>query len=208
MKRPLTGPTPLLPLLAGLLLLLPAAAAGQERDTVPLPAAPPPAQAVVEPPAPSLDEAAEAAAVTAAAADTLPPGYISPRTAFLRSLVLPGWGQSSLGAPGRGSIYFALEAGSLWMTYKSHRKLREAERGQAVLRELGQLPLNQRTPLVRDRRAQREDWITLSVFFLFFSGADAFVAAHLQDFEERVEVRPTAGGGVELRASVPLSAFR
>jgi hypothetical protein len=203
MKRPPTGPARPLPILAALLLLLPMAAAAQEPDTVPLPAAPPPAQEVVQPPAPSLVEAA-----AAVAADTLPPGYVSPRTAFVRSLVLPGWGQSSLGAPGRGGIYFALEAGSLWMTYKSHRKLREAEREQAVLRELGQLPRNQRTPLVRDRRAQREDWITLSVFFLFFSGADAFVAAHLQDFEERVEVRPTAEGGVELRASVPLSAFR
>jgi hypothetical protein len=203
MKRPPTGPARLLPILVGLLLLLPAAAAAQEPDPVPVPPAPPPAQEVVQPPAPALVEAAEAVA-----ADTLPPGYVSPRTAFVRSLVLPGWGQSSLGAPGRGGIYFALEAGSLWMTYKSHRKLREAEREQTVLRELGQLPLNQRTPLVRDRRAQREDWITLSVFFLFFSGADAFVAAHLQDFEERVEVRPTAEGGVELRASVPLSAFR
>lgn len=203
MKRPPTGPPRLLPILAALLLLLPAVAAAQEPDTVPLPAAPPPVQEVVEPAAPSLVDA-----VAAVATDTLPPGYVSPRTAFVRSLVLPGWGQSSLGAPGRGGIYFALEAGSLWMTYKSHRKLREAEREQTVLRELGQLPLNQRTPLVRDRRAQREDWITLSVFFLFFSGADAFVAAHLQDFEERVEVRPTAEGGMELRASVPLSAFR
>ena len=44
---------------------------------------------------------------------------------------------------------------------------------QDYLRETGQLEEDRLLPLVRDRRAQREDWITLSVFILLFSGADA-----------------------------------
>jgi hypothetical protein len=136
--------------------------------------------------------------------DTAPP-RISPRGAFVRSLVLPGWGQSELGAPGRGAVYFFLEAGSLWMWYTADQKLDEARERQAILRDLGQLAPDARTPLVRDRENQREDWITLSVFWLFFSGADAFVAAHLQDFDVHVNAVPRPnGGGTELRATVPV----
>jgi hypothetical protein len=129
---------------------------------------------------------------------------ISPRGAFLRSLVLPGWGQSELGAPGRGGVYFALEAGSLWMLLKSHRKLDEARERQRVARETGQLAPTATDPLVRDRQNQREDWLTLSIFWLFFSGADAFVAAHLQDFDVHVNAVPRPGGALELQATIPL----
>lgn len=133
---------------------------------------------------------------------------ISPRGAFLRSLVLPGWGQSEIGAPERGIIYFALEAGSLWMVYKSDRKLSEARRRELYLRETGQLPVGTETGLVRDRRAQREDWITLSVFWLFFSGADAFVGAYLRDFDASVGVSPDEDGAVRLQATVPVGGKR
>jgi hypothetical protein len=129
---------------------------------------------------------------------------ISPGGAFVRSLVLPGWGQSSIGAPGRGAVYFALEAGSLWMVYKSDRKLQEANERDRILREQGLLQEGRASGLTRDRRAQREDWITLSVFWLFFSGADAFVAAHLRDVDEHVGVEPGPSGGMQLQASVPI----
>lgn len=135
--------------------------------------------------------------------DTVPP-RISAKGAFFRSLVLPGWGQSELGAPGRGAVYFALEAGSLWMLYKTSERLDQALEEQAVLRETGQIGPDQRTGLVHDRQNQREDWITLSVFWLFFSGADAFVAAQLQDFDVHVNAVPRPGGALELRATVPL----
>lgn len=129
---------------------------------------------------------------------------IRPRDAFLRSLVLPGWGQSSIGAPGRGAVYFALEAGSLWMVYKADRRLQEARARERALRESGQLAEGETSGLVRDRRAQREDWITLSIFWLFFSGADAFVATHLRDFDEHVGVEPAPEGGLQLQASFPV----
>jgi hypothetical protein len=130
---------------------------------------------------------------------------ITPRGAFLRSLVLPGWGQSELGAPGRGGIYFLLESGSLWMVLKTNQKLAEARRLETIARETGEIGPETKLPLVRDRENQREDWITLSIFWLFFSGADAFVAAHLQDFDVHVNAVPRpGGGGTELRATVPV----
>jgi hypothetical protein len=133
---------------------------------------------------------------------------ITPRGAFLRSLVLPGWGQSELGVPERGIIYFALEAGSLWMVYKSTQKLYEAKDRERFLRATGQLEPGQRSGLVRDRRAQREDWLTLSIFWLFFSGADAFVAAHLRDFDAHVEIQPDGDGAVRLQATIPVGKRR
>lgn len=138
---------------------------------------------------------------TAVSSDT---AAISPRGALVRSLVLPGWGQSYVGAPGRGAVYFGLEAGSLWMVFKSRQQLRAARSLERFMRDSGTLDADDRLDLVRSRENQLEDWITLSIFFLVFSGADAYVAAQLADFDERFGVRPTTGGGVELEARVPI----
>lgn len=148
---------------------------------------------------------AETPAVRPVAQDTTQRRYrISPGQAFLRSLVLPGWGQSSIGAPGRGAVYFALEAGSLWMVYTSDRKLQEAYERDRAMRDQGLLAPDAVSGLTRDRRAQREDWITMSIFLLFFSGADAFVAAHLRDFDEHVGVQPAPAGAVQLQGNIPV----
>ncbi|MBD0319194.1 MAG: hypothetical protein ICV87_02605 [Gemmatimonadetes bacterium] len=139
----------------------------------------------------------------AARPDTARDGRISPRGAFLRSLVLPGWGQSEIGAPERGVVYFALEAGSLWMVLKSQHRLNQAYDREDILKRTGVIPEERTTGLVRARRAQREDWLALSVFWLFFSGADAFVGAHLRDFDAQVGSAPGAGG-VQVGGSVPV----
>jgi hypothetical protein len=130
----------------------------------------------------------------------------SPRGAMIRSFIVPGWGQAWVGSPGRGAVYFALEAGSVWMLYKTIGRLNEARAYEDFLRETGQLAPEARYPLARAREAQREDWITLAVFLLFFSAADAYVAAQLADFDERVAIVPSAGGGLELRARLRVGA--
>jgi hypothetical protein len=133
---------------------------------------------------------------------------LSPRGALVRSLVLPGWGQTYVGAPGRGAIYFAAEAGSLWMVYKSRQQLRAARVLERHLQETGSLAATDRLALVTSREAQQEDWITLAIFILFFSGADAYVAAQLADFDERFGVRQSASGGVQLEARFPVGMRR
>jgi hypothetical protein len=154
---------------------------------------------------PITPDTARASRRRAAAADTVGTHYrISPKQAFFRSLLIPGWGQSSIGAPGRGAVYFALESGSLWMFYKSNQKLQEAKELQQAQRDAGILQPTQTLPLVRARRNEREDWITLSVFWFFFSGADAFVSAYLRDFDRHVGVQPGPNGGAQLQVNVPL----
>lgn len=137
-------------------------------------------------------------------ADTAPPSGPSPSGAFLRSLVLPGWGQTYVGSPGRGAAYFALEAGSLWMLYRTRERLLDARDREAFLRSNGDLDPDETPRLVLAREEQQEDWLTLAIFVAFFSGADAYVGALLADFDERVGVLPTPGGGLQLRANVPL----
>lgn len=126
-----------------------------------------------------------------AARDTVPP--VSPLGAFGRSLVLPGWGQTALDRPFRGAVYFALETASLYMVFKTQSKLRAALRAEPPDEDL-----------VRSRRGQREDWIVLSVFWAFLSGLDAWVSAHLWDFEAEVEPPEEAGVGLALRVRVPV----
>jgi hypothetical protein len=184
----------LLPLLIAL-ALLGAAPAGAAAQVTP---APPADTAAAPPPADTL-------AARAAPADSLQP---SARGALLRSLVLPGWGQAYVGAPGRGAIYFGIEAASLWMVFKSRRELGAARRLEASLIDPNSTTTPPELPLAKARRQQVEDWITLSVFFLFFSGADAYVAAQLSDFSQHLGVLPGDDGSTQFQVSLPVGGGR
>jgi hypothetical protein len=68
--------------------------------------------------------APEAVAGVGEAAEMVMP--MSPRGAFIRSMVIPGWGQSAFGAYTRGGIYFAGWTGNWFMNFKNHVRLNEA----------------------------------------------------------------------------------
>ena len=155
-------------------------------------------------------------------------GRVSPRGAFFRSLLLPGWGQAAVGSYGRGGFYFATESAVAWMLFKTNRRqrgssailaLREGE-AEAFHMALGVtdpdslLALIEADPLVTDAREldevrsqQFEDWLAFGIFMLLLSGADAFVAAHLADFPEALspgfQALPDGGFEASLRITVP-----
>lgn len=129
---------------------------------------------------------------------------MSPRGAFLRSLVIPGWGQAVTGAPNRGAVYFAMEVGSVWMVYNSRLRLRDARVMDQARRDAGDLDPEQVSDLVRSRENQVEDWTTFAVFMLFFSAADALVSAYLADFDEQLGVTPGTDGRLQLQMSLPV----
>jgi hypothetical protein len=154
----------------------------------------------------------------------------SPGGAFLRSLAIPGWGQAASGSPNRGAFYFTLESTSMWMILKTSKMLGSA-RNVVALRELeaelrlmsegvdpSDIPAQvDSDPAVLDARRleesraqQREDWFAVALFFLFLGGADAFVAAHLADFPEPLEVQMRAlpDMGVEVGFSLSFDPFR
>jgi len=145
-----------------------------------------------------------APADTTVAPDTLGP---SARGALLRSFAIPGWGQAYAGSPGRGAIYFAMEAGSLWMVLKTRQQLSAARTRDAWLREEQRLAEGEISQTTRSRAQQFEDWTTLAVFVALFAGADAYVSAQLADFGEHIGVRPGVGT-LQIQAALPTGARR
>ena len=164
----------------------------------------------------------EAADSLAATPDT---GRPSPGGAFLRSILVPGWGQASSGAYGRAAFYFLAQAGNVWMTYKTNSLRDTARRQQRLLEDAktaellraGLAPEALEEELAADariedirllataRNEQMEDWVALTVFFVFFGGADAFVSAHLADFPVPLTVEPVAGpSGMAFEVGVSL----
>lgn len=163
---------------------------------------------------------------TAARSDSV---EVSPGGAFLRSLLVPGWGHAAVGSYTRGGFYFITSGGTVWMIYKTARFLGAARDRTEAVEELVESGLRARgvtspdsiaTALENDPRVgaardlaevrsqQREDWIAFGVFWLLLNGTDAFVSAHLADFPEPIEVEtsgvPGEGGRIEVRVSVPV----
>jgi hypothetical protein len=127
---------------------------------------------------------------------------LTPRRAFLYSLVMPGYAQSVLGRNRTSSLIMAFETVALVMIRESAGSLREARRNLAdsvivsYVDASGQPRLvYQRTPfsaaLVRSRQEQLEDWIAVLVGNHLFAGADAYVAALLWDLPAEVAFRAT-----------------
>src|SRR5688572_12502050 len=73
-------------------------------------------------------EAVPVAGALRAGRDTLGGPPISPRSAFVRSLLVPGLGQAALDRGTAGGIFVSLEAFSLLMAIKTKRDLRVARR--------------------------------------------------------------------------------
>jgi len=170
--------------LAACVLLLAAGAAAAQNPPVP----------------PRPDSVARGADTLAAPPDTAPQRPergdsvrprppITPTGAFLRSLVLPGWGQARLNRNVTGGIFVAFEGLAAAMVWKSQWQLEFARA---------------RNVFVAAHRQEREDWITLLVFNHLFSGAEAYVSAHLYDFPAALKIDRLPGGGTGIGLSVPL----
>jgi len=137
-------------------------------------------------------ETGEQAAVVPPAASVVSAGpRVTPMGAFLRSLVLPGWGQAAVDQPVRGAFYFTMEAASLWMLFKTQAKVDAARRAGDE-------------ELAAARTEQKEDWMVMVVFWALFSGVDAWVSTHLWGFEGAVVPPPDGSPGVAVQYSVPI----
>jgi len=119
---------------------------------------------------------------------------LTPRRAFLLSLLLPGYSQTILGRPTAAALFVLAEAASAVMIIQSSASLREARRLARDTLFLGSgddgtpqfAPGPMPRSLVRSRQAQVEDWIAVLFANHVFAGADAYVAAHLWDVPIKV----------------------
>lgn len=152
---------------------------------------------------------------------------VSPAGAFLRAVVVPGWGHASIGSYTRGGFYFAAQSAAVYTLLGTRARIRAASdrvrfregilRSQlakngvteidVVEQALGKDPeLSDVRELVDTRTEQQEDLIALSLFLMFLSGADAYVSAHLAQFPDPldVEVSPRGGGRMDIALRLKL----
>ena len=117
---------------------------------------------------------------------------IRPMGAFLRSFILPGWGQAATGRRVTGAMFAAWEGVTAMMTLKAQSEYH-------YLKETN-------WPNIGAKRQEVQDWLVLWIFNHFFSGAEAFVSAHLQDFPKDLKIRafPERGRGRGLGVGVSL----
>ncbi|HET7583279.1 MAG TPA: hypothetical protein VFK13_00080 [Gemmatimonadaceae bacterium] len=185
--------------LCAALVWLPGALVAQQRDSAAA------TRDTVAPRPP--DSAVHRTVMLRARIDSGPP--ISPGKAFLRSFLLPGWGQRTLGRTRATAIFAVVELGSLLMVAETKQRLDFAKRHGADSLFVGfalpppdgtlPVPIFRNGPLVgfvELRRQQLEDWITIVAFNHLLSGADAFVAAHLWDVPGQFSIVPTRDGTV------------
>ncbi len=125
---------------------------------------------------------------------------LSPRRAFLYSLVMPGYAQSVLGRSRTSSLVMGFETVALVMIRESAGSLREARRNVADSLPVSYVDASgqpgvryERTPfsraLVRSRQEQLEDWIAVLIGNHLFAAADAYVASLLWDLPAEVAFR-------------------
>ena len=145
----------------------------------------------------------------AAAPDTEKPP-ISPKRAFLYSILAPGYGQSVLDRPLAGALFFGAEVTWIALATKSAFDLRYARAhekdslvvtyaldtaGTVKTDSLGRLvgatyaPNRYASARVEARRKHLEDYYALLIANHLLAGAEAFVAAQLWDLPEHVSIR-------------------
>ena len=116
---------------------------------------------------------------------------VKPINAFWRSLLLPGWGQAITGRQVTGAVFAAWEGVTIMMTVKARSEATYLQRVHA--------------PNVSSKRQEVQDWAVLWVFNHLFSGAEAFVSAHLVDFPKDLKLQAVPGG---IGVSIPLGRGR
>ncbi len=131
---------------------------------------------------------------------------LSPRRAFLYSLVIPGLGQSRLDRGTSGALFASVELAAFTMVRRSASDLREVRRYRAdslpsdfilngtTLIKTGTFEGRYGADLERARRLHVEDWLAVIAFNHLFAGADAFVAAQLWDVPISLAAAPTPRG--------------
>jgi hypothetical protein len=111
--------------------------------------------------------------------------FVGPMGAFWRSFLIPGWGQSATGRHTTGAVFVAWEGVTAMMTLKAQQEANYME-------SIG-------SANAKAKRQEVQDWLVLWVFNHLFSGAEAYVSAHLQDFPADLKIQAYPRGiGISL----------
>lgn len=105
---------------------------------------------------------------------------VGPVGALWRSLLVPGWGQAVTGRNVTGALFGIWEGTTMYMTLKAQQEANYFKESNS--------------PNLHAKRQEVQDWLVLWGFNHLFSGAEAFVAAHLRDFPKDLRVQAVPGG--------------
>lgn len=109
---------------------------------------------------------------------------------MLKSLVVPGWGQLSLGRELTALVFIAGEAGTLTMVIKSQKDLNRARDAADSV-------------LIDQYSKKREDWLVYMGINHVLSALEAYVSAKLWDFPGDLDLQVTPGG-IGAAARIPV----
>ena len=132
---------------------------------------------------------------------------IKPGAAMLRSVVFPGWGQIYTRHPIKGGLMIIMQTAFIGMAIKADNQVKDLAARQSLYDFPPQLEDE-----IESWRTQRRTWILRAFGLWFYSMADAFVDAHLHNFDEvepkfEFEVDPPgispAGAGLRLQLRIP-----
>jgi hypothetical protein len=135
----------------------------------------------------------------------IPAPPLSPRRAFLYSLLLPGYSQTVLGRPTAAAMFMLSESIAIAMLRESKADLNEARRLRTdslvvIGVDANGVPITYQSfysdGLISIRRGHVEDWVAFLIANHLFASADAYVSAHLWDLPTQVSVHPTPSGAV------------
>ena len=118
---------------------------------------------------------------------------IGPGGAFLRSFILPGWGQLQLHRPVPALVFLGIEGTLAGLSIKANRDVRAAR-------------LTDTSPdssVITAKKRSREDWLVLLGFNHLMAGLEAYVSSHLWDFPGDLRIRATPAG-VGASAVIPI----
>lgn len=114
----------------------------------------------------------------------------SPTGALLKSLLVPGLGQITMGRELSAGVFVAFEVGTVLMALDAHNDLQAAEEAMDEV-------------AADDARRRREDWLVLMGVNHVLSGLEAFISAQLWDFPGDLDLRAVPGG-VVAGATLPI----
>jgi hypothetical protein len=113
---------------------------------------------------------------------------VRPMGAFWRSFMLPGWGQAVTNRHMTGALFVTWEGVTAMMTLKAQQEATYMKKTHS-----GSLNL---------KRQEVQDWMILWIFNHLFSGMEAYVSAHLQDFPPNLQMQ-TFPGGIGVTVPMP-----
>lgn len=118
---------------------------------------------------------------------------VGPSGAFLRSFILPGWGQLQLHRPVTALVFVGIEGTLVGLSLKANHDVNVAR----------QTDLTPDSSIVTAKKKKREDWLVLLGFNHLMAGLEAYVSSHLWDFPGDLHIRATPAG-IGAAATIPI----